>query len=285
MGQRDGLWERWGRRSWVGSDLGGGVESGLKLRRSNNAVKAFLSIVNIPKQAADEVISGERCPRSRRVIQVYAAVTKLGHTWDLILSHQSGVRARAQLSGPQREDPWETFQMMSTEMAFLRKGYSVCLQRIDRGLSSEPEAWLRKTVHSLRAREWMKDGQGMSARSRSSFPLIHVYKRFFFQQSSPAAEGWPLGERCWDSCVTEGGGGRGKRPAASWPTAPQSVQRWSGITKVLAQTTVFNYMPLIYMWRLTPQCTCWPEESQSIALHNNQQTADLKQNPAYSLHI
>lgn len=64
----------------MGSDLGGGVESGLKLRRSNNAVKAFLSIVNIPKPAADEVISGERCPRSRRVIQVYAAVTKLGHT-------------------------------------------------------------------------------------------------------------------------------------------------------------------------------------------------------------
>lgn len=59
-----------GGGSWVGSDLGGGVESGLKLGRSNNAVKAFLNIVNIPKPAADEVISGERCPRSGRLIQV-----------------------------------------------------------------------------------------------------------------------------------------------------------------------------------------------------------------------
>lgn len=61
----------------MGLDLGGGVESGLKLGRSNNAVKAFLNIVNIPKPAAVEVISGERCTRSRRVIQVYAAVTEL----------------------------------------------------------------------------------------------------------------------------------------------------------------------------------------------------------------
>lgn len=53
------------------------VEPGLQLPRSNNAVKAFLNIVNIPKPAEDEAISGERCPRARRVIQVYAAVTKL----------------------------------------------------------------------------------------------------------------------------------------------------------------------------------------------------------------
>lgn len=53
------------------------VEPGLQRRRSNNAVKAFLNIVNIPKPAEDEAISGERCPRARRVIQVYAAATKL----------------------------------------------------------------------------------------------------------------------------------------------------------------------------------------------------------------
>lgn len=48
----------------MGSDLGwgrggGGVDLGLKLGRSNNAVKAFLNIVNIPKPAADEAISAE----------------------------------------------------------------------------------------------------------------------------------------------------------------------------------------------------------------------------------
>lgn len=78
------------------------MESGLKLGRSNNAVKAFLNIVNIPKPAADRVISGQRCPRSRRATRVYAAATKGHLRFDL----ESSVRGPCvQLSGPQRVDP------------------------------------------------------------------------------------------------------------------------------------------------------------------------------------
>lgn len=74
-----------GKAGWART-LGGwgaGVDSGLELGRSNNAVKAFLNIVNIPKPAADEAISRLAAapptpPGSPRVSQVYAAVTKLG---------------------------------------------------------------------------------------------------------------------------------------------------------------------------------------------------------------
>lgn len=48
-----------GKAGWART-LGGwgaGVDSGLELGRSNNAVKAFLNIVNIPKPAMDEAIS------------------------------------------------------------------------------------------------------------------------------------------------------------------------------------------------------------------------------------
>lgn len=94
----------------------------------------------------------------------------------------------------------------------------------------------------------------------------------------------------------EGGGCWAQRRPAALLIDSTSISPpcWSGITKVLAQTAVFNYTPLIYMWRLMPQCTCWAEvcfgsahmePTQSIALHNKQQTGDLKQYPGYSLHI
>lgn len=117
------------------------MESGLKLGRSDNAVKAFffLNIVNIPKPAADEVISGERCPRPHRVIRGYAAGAKL--RFGVVGSAHARTHARTAEWDPARGALRNFPDDVNRNGVFVQGIQHECPSSENRsGLSSEPEA-------------------------------------------------------------------------------------------------------------------------------------------------
>lgn len=226
MGQRDGLWEWGGWRSWVGLDLGGGVESGLKLGRSNNAVKAFLNIVNIPKPAAVEVISGERCPRSRRVIQVYAAVTELAtlEIWYWVIS-QGPVRTHSWVGHSQRA-PEKLSRWCQQKWHFCARDIgwvSVFRESIgDYQVSQRPDS-------GKPACERVNERGAEDERSQPQFISSHPRRQALLLEEEPGSgrltAGWEvLGPVCERGQRGEDAGLNGVL-LRRWPTAPQSAQR------------------------------------------------------------
>ena len=179
-------------------------------------------------------------------------------TWDLILSHQSGVRACSWVGHsewtPEKLSRWcqQKWHFCARDIGWVSvfresiRDYQVS-QRPDSGKPSIPCVW---------ESEW-KTGRGWALTATAHFLSSPSISATSFSRGAQQlmADRWVRGAEPRARQRAEGEAAWAPRRPAAPLTDSTSIS-----TKVLAQTAAFNYMPLIYMCKLMlPQCTCWPQ--------------------------